>query len=105
MMSDRLATMLADVDRAWYQAPILPESHEGEFCRDGLDSGFIDVADIDDPLVMTIKVSPDDVVVALNGRQVGSAATIPVDAFGFFTQTYAKNKVHIHFDEIRVTVP
>ena len=105
MMSDRLVTMLADADAAWYQAPILPESHEGESCRDGLDSGFIDVA-IDDPLVMTIRVSADDVVVALNGREEGTAdITIPVDAFGFFVQTYAKDKAHIHFDEVSVTVP
>jgi hypothetical protein len=106
LMSDRLATMLVDVDRAWYQAPLRPESHEGEFCPDGLDSGFIDVADIDDPLVMTIRVSADDVVVALNGREEGTAAiAIPVGDFGFFVQTYAKDKVHIHFNEISVTVP
>jgi hypothetical protein len=106
MMSDRLTTMLVGVDRAWYQAPLRPESHEGEFCSDGLNSGFIDVEDIDDPLVMTIRVSADDVVVALNGREEGSAdIAIPVDAFGFFTQTYAKNKAHIHFDEVSVTVP
>ena len=106
MMSDRLVTMLADADAAWYQAPILPESHEGESCSDGLDSGFIDVEDIDDPLFMTIRVSADDVVVALNGRQEGRAdIAIPVDAFGFFVQTYAKDKAHIHFDEVSVTVP
>ena len=106
MMSDRLATMLVGVDRAWYQAPLLPESHEGEFCPDGLNRGSIDVTNIDDPFHMTIRVSADDVVVALNGREEGTAdITIPVGAFGFFVQTYAKDKAHIHFDEVSVTVP
>jgi len=107
MMSDRLVNMLADdADRAWYQAPLLPESHEGEGCAGGLDSGTIDVEDINDPLAMTLKVSADDVIVAFNGREFRSAgSSVPIDAYGFFVQTYAKNKAHIHFDEIRVTVP
>ncbi len=106
MMDDRLTTMLADANRAWYQAPLLPESHEGEFCAGGLNSGSIEVADIDDPVVMSIEISADDVVVTLNGREVRTPGiSIPVDAYGFFAQTYAKNKVHIHFDDIDVTVP
>ena len=106
LMGDRLRTMLADVNLAWFQAPTIAEGHEGEFFLEGLESGSIDVANIDDPLTMTIKVTGNGVVVAVNGNELATVdVSVAVDSYGFFLQTYNKDTVHIHYDRIDVTVP
>ena len=106
MMSDQLTAMLGDENHAWYLPSTSAGRHDGESCANGISSGSFQVANIDAPLIMTILVSTDDVVVALNDRELETVGlAIPFDAYGFYVQTYHEDLAHIHYDDILVTVP
>jgi len=78
--------------------------HNGHRCEGSSTSIEVGVADIDNPIRLSVVVDDDRMEARINQTLMESSSRVTaIDTFGLFSQTYERPRSHIHFDEITIT--
>lgn len=80
------------------------EGHYGEDCTDADSSIDVAVANIDNPVRLSIVVTGGQLEVWVNDALVeATSAVTTLDSYGFFTQLYHRDRSHIHYNDLIVS--
>ena len=80
------------------------ENHHGENCAGAASSSDVPVSMIDNPLRLTLVLVDGQLEAWVNDVLIDTSDALDaIEVFGFYSQTYHRDRIHIHYDDMIIS--